>query len=297
MSAKRELRFTANAEVRASASDAGQSIEGYASTFGREAVISNLFREVVQKGAFAKSIRDKDDVKFLFNHNSDFVGGRVANGSLQLGEDSKGLHFKAKLPDTSSARELYSLCRDNYVNECSFAFAPRTNGQRFVDPMDAWVGDDPDDHDPDDADCECEMCRSKLPLRVLSDLALYDVSAVVSPAYGGTSCEPASAGARTKMMFPEGVPEEILSHRRCSWNDADRLRWFLSVENELRGRSEKVQNLIDDLEMADLIAEGRKAIENSVSLEAMAARNAGVISREQHREKVVEPTFVRYRGA
>lgn len=284
---KRELRFIQDTEVRAGSDSTGRYIEGLASVFGRETNVANAFREIVKPTAFDRSLRNNEDVYAAYNHDASAILGRVSNKTLTLSTDAKGLRFRAKIPNTQQADDVYNLCKDGYISTCSFAFTCPPGGDRWVDPMDAWQGDDPD-HDPDDPDCDCESCRSKLPLRELHSVSLVDVSCVTRAQYDGTSCDVASARS---LMFPDGLPE-IRSRR--SWTDADRLRWLDSVAKELRGEPEKVRDLLLDLEMHEIITEGRRAVETSTSLEEMARRNSAAISREQKRPVVVEPRFSRY---
>ncbi|GIW49006.1 MAG: hypothetical protein KatS3mg079_482 [Caloramator sp.] len=50
------------------------------------------FKEKVLKGAFKESI-EKDDIRALFNHDTNFVLGRNKSGTLFLEEDEKGLRL------------------------------------------------------------------------------------------------------------------------------------------------------------------------------------------------------------
>src|SRR5580658_9908321 len=77
----------------------GRTITGYAARFDVPTAIGGKYGyiEVVKRGAFARCIRQKQDVRCLVNHNPDHIISRVANSTLNLSEDSLGLRFKANV--------------------------------------------------------------------------------------------------------------------------------------------------------------------------------------------------------
>ncbi len=62
------------------------TLVGYAATF--DSLSSDLggFKEKISRGAFKNTIKS-DDVRALFNHDSNFVLGRTTAGTLKLSED------------------------------------------------------------------------------------------------------------------------------------------------------------------------------------------------------------------
>ena len=154
---KRGLTSAQTVEVRAE--DDGLRVEGYAAVFNEQADIGGYFREQIAPGAFDEAI-GRDEVVFLFNHNSDTVMARTSAGNLELRQDDHGLHIKAKLmADDPDAQRLTAKMRAGNVNKMSFAFMPEVQ---------EW----------DDS--------GNIPLRTITKAALYDVSAVTEPAYDGT---------------------------------------------------------------------------------------------------------------
>ena len=146
--------------------DDSNCIEGYAAVFNEETVIGEWFREIIRPGAFSRAIKEKQDVRALFNHSADHVLGRTKSGTLELDENKKGLWIEIDPPDTQPARDVLELIRRGDISEMSFAFTVHgPNG-------DEWD--------------ETEIKKGKLPLRTLVDLDLYDVSPVTFPAYEGT---------------------------------------------------------------------------------------------------------------
>ncbi|MCT4573774.1 HK97 family phage prohead protease, partial [Bacillus thuringiensis] len=81
-------------------------ITGYAAVFNSKTTIGGWFDEVIEPGAFARSLSENSDIRALFNHNWDNVLGRTKSGTLRLEEDEKGLKFEIELPNTSVGRDL-----------------------------------------------------------------------------------------------------------------------------------------------------------------------------------------------
>lgn len=174
-----ERRFLSGiVELRAAAADGEKSpIVGHAAVFGEETIIGSYysFREKIEKGAFARAIKEKQDVRALFNHDENLILGRTASGTLELEEDEVGLLYTIDPPDTSVARDLMESLRRGDVNQSSFAFYVRK--QQFIEE------------------------EGKPPLRIIQDVDLLDVSPVTFPAYEGTD-----VGMR---CFPGGIPQEL----------------------------------------------------------------------------------------
>ena len=160
---QKELRFFVAQELRATGSEKQPKVEGYAATFNTVANIGQ-FSEVIQPGAFKRTLANGDDVVCLFNHNNDAILGRRSAGTLTLQEDSKGLLFSCDLPETTTAKDVYANLRAGNLKECSFGFYVNgPEGERWSQQPDGTM------------------------LRTLLDVTLFDVSVVVNPAYGGTS--------------------------------------------------------------------------------------------------------------
>src|SRR6266550_2766787 len=161
---KRELRFVAQ-ELRAAGTDAAPKIECMAATFGTFADIGQ-FREVIQKGAFTRTLADPtQQIVCLFNHNEDVILGRRSAGTLKLEQDDKGLRFSCSIPDTTAARDVYTNLKLGNIRHCSFGFGI----------------DDPDTDESWQKESDGTM------LRTLRNVRLFDVSVVTYPAYSNTS--------------------------------------------------------------------------------------------------------------
>jgi HK97 family phage prohead protease len=177
---EREFRTT-SAELRA---EGNGRLRGHAAVFDVEADLGG-FLESIKPGAFARAIRERQDVRALLNHNTDLVLGRTAAGTLTLAEDQVGLLFDCTLPDTQVARDLRTSVARGDINECSFGFIPRKQ---------TWSRTKDADGNPIDR-------------RELVDLDLFDVSVVTYPAYSQTSVS-------ARSLWPDGVPSSITLRAR-----------------------------------------------------------------------------------
>ena len=140
--------------------DGKMRLSGYAAVFNDPSV-PLPFIETIAPGAFRKTLSETPDVRLLINHEG-LPLARTKNDTLRLTEDEVGLRFEAELPDTSEARDLYTLIERGDVDQMSFAF--RVIRQKY---------------NPD---------RTERTLTEVS-LADGDVSVVTYPAYPTTTVE------------------------------------------------------------------------------------------------------------
>ncbi|MBC2367827.1 HK97 family phage prohead protease [Listeria booriae] len=111
-------------------------IEGYASVFNSPTMIADWYQEEIADGAFAETLASGKDARALFNHNWDYVLGRVSAGTLKLEEDSHGLRFEVTIPDTSFAADLRISMERGDINQCSFGFVILEEETNYeVEPM------------------------------------------------------------------------------------------------------------------------------------------------------------------
>ncbi|WP_289294513.1 HK97 family phage prohead protease [uncultured Reyranella sp.] len=160
---------------------------GHAAVFSQLSEDLGGFREQVMPGAFAEAI-EKDDVRALFNHDSNFVLGRNVSGTLRMAENVRGLGIEIDLPDTPTIRDLVAApIERGDVSQMSFAFSVRPGGQD-------WAKDD-----------------SGQVIRSLKKLRLYDVSPVTFPAYRQTDIAVREMRAwQSSVVPPSGTPFRLL---------------------------------------------------------------------------------------
>jgi HK97 family phage prohead protease len=155
--AKVETReFTTKIELRAEGD--GNTFSGYAALFNSESE-PLPFREVIAPGAFKRSLKSRNDIKMLWNHDSGSVLASTKSGTLQLTEDERGLKVTATLPDTTTGRDARELISKGIVDAMSFGFSVPSGG-------DSWSADGS--------------------TRTLKSIRLHEVSVVAWPAYAAT---------------------------------------------------------------------------------------------------------------
>lgn len=200
----REIRtITMPVNFEARTDDGPDRLVGYAAVFEQEAVIAGFFREKIAAGAFREAI-GRDDVRGLFNHDSNLVLGRSTAGTLRLKEDKTGLRYEIDLPDTQFARDLMVSVRRGDISQSSFAFEVESRDDAPFDTS--------------------ELKDGKLPLRTIKRAKLYDVSPVTFPAYEETSVSARDVEAaceEAKQLIGDGWRSSLsLSRERCRLADA-----------------------------------------------------------------------------
>lgn len=100
-------------------------LSGYASTVNESYEMYDMFgpyTEIVDGGAFDRTLRADPDVSFLVNHRG-LTMARTANGTLELSVDDQGLASDAYLnPSRTDVRDLVAAIEDGDITEMSFAF-------------------------------------------------------------------------------------------------------------------------------------------------------------------------------
>lgn len=165
--AKVETRTNStNFEIREASDGNGMTFTGYAAVFNSPSE-PLPFREKIAPGAFKRSLRARNDIKLLWNHDSGIVLGSTRAGTLRLEEDSVGLRVSADLPDTSAGRDAAYLLRRGDIDSMSFGFSVPAGG-------DEWSSDGME--------------------RTLNSVRLLEASIVAFPAYSATAGSTAVRG-------------------------------------------------------------------------------------------------------
>jgi len=191
-------------------------LRGYAAVFNRRSVELWGFYEVVAPGAFADSLAAGDDVRALWNHDSNWILGRSMNGSLRLFEDDYGLLSEIDPLDTPVNRGFVAAIERGDVSQMSFAFVA-TDDRWDVDANEQWV-------------------------RTILRARLYDVSPVTYPAYLDTSIGVRNTGTMDPVFgyVPE-PPAELQRALQRDGQAGDALA--LALERERRTRRLRLMSL------------------------------------------------------
>lgn len=154
------MKIERRASQSASLDTADESVRvrGHAAVFNQEADIAGYFREVIRPGAFRNAINN-DDVPFLIEHDG-LPLARTSSKTLRLSEDATGLLVESTLDgkDPDVMRIVPKMQRGD-LNKMSFGFIPTRQ---------EWDE------------------TGEIPLRIIHEARLFDVSIVTMPAYDGT---------------------------------------------------------------------------------------------------------------
>ena len=98
-------------------------LEGYFAVFGETYQVWDGWTETVERGAFARYLATGEDVKVLWNHDSNIVLGSTGNRTASLREDETGLFGSVEINENDSeAVSAYARVARGDVNGCSFGF-------------------------------------------------------------------------------------------------------------------------------------------------------------------------------
>lgn len=173
------------------------TITGYAAVFNEVTEIyeygNESWREVIAPGAFARAIRENQDVACVIEHDWKDVVARRSGGTLTLEEDMKGLRVTIRPANTRRSHDLIEDIRAGNIKGMSFRFS--INGIGGEETKTYAEGD------------------KRVTLRTLKDVDISDVSFVVFPAYEGTSVELRTKPPEWKVQEPEAPKPDLLSLR------------------------------------------------------------------------------------
>lgn len=127
------------AEMRVEEGSEGPKITGYAAVFNRKSQDLGGFQEVIRPGAFRKAIQ-KADIRALFNHDPNYVLGRLQSGTLTLEENTKGLKYEVTPPDSQLIRDMViEPIKRGDIDGCSFSFMVSGDGEKWQEQSDGLM--------------------------------------------------------------------------------------------------------------------------------------------------------------
>lgn len=204
-----ERRYFDVIELRVEASDDGPSqIQGVIPYNSKSEDLGGFVEEIKQ-GAFARTLRERDQVA-LWSHDPSRPLGRRSKGTLALEDSPRGLRIVITPPDTSWGRDALESIRRGDVDKMSFGFNTPEGGDSWRE----WGG---------------KIIRSLL------DVDLFEVSPVVFGAY------PKSA-TNTRDLYGD-VPE-IPADLRGATEEADS-----DNDDQTRARLDIEKRKLDLMEM------------------------------------------------
>ena len=175
-------------------------LEGYFAVFGETYQVFDGWIETIERGAFARYLASREDVKVLWNHDTNIVLGSTGNGTASLREDEKGLYGSVEINENDQdAVNAYARIARGDVNGCSFGFD--------VARQEEWWDDDGVYH-----------------TKLTEIDPLYEVSACTFPAYKATSIS-----ARNKNSLDEA------KRRYAEAQEQKREEWRANMKARLKG--------------------------------------------------------------
>lgn len=110
-------------------------IEGYFAKFNDVTEITSDMKEMILKNAFKNSLLN-NDIRCLFNHNTDVVLGRNTSGTLTLYEDDIGLFGRLEINSNDvEACNIYERVKRGDITGCSFGFYPIEEELKWEDEI------------------------------------------------------------------------------------------------------------------------------------------------------------------
>lgn len=182
------MHFSSDMEVRAVGGK--MTFRGYAAVFDSDSE-PLPFIEQIAPGAFARTLRSKNNIRMYVNHDDTALLASTRSGTLRLVEDRKGLLADADLPPTSAGNDMAVLLERRIADSMSFGFTVPRGG-------DSWS--------PDGT------------RRRLTEVRLHEVSVVTGqPAYAATTASVRNLAKRT------AVDEEVLAGAIARLESGDEL--------------------------------------------------------------------------
>lgn len=121
-----------DADYELRAAPEGFTFEGYAAVYGLPSVTMAFptvrsgkpFREVIEPGAFTKTLSGSPDVTLRYQHDLTTLPlARTKSGTMTLTEDARGLRVTAALPDNEWGRPVRDAIARGDIGGMSFRFA------------------------------------------------------------------------------------------------------------------------------------------------------------------------------
>jgi HK97 family phage prohead protease len=196
------------------AGTAGRTLTGFFSVFDRWTLISNLaegtFMEKIQRGAFAKSIRERGTrLPVMYSHGHDpTLGSQLIGKVRDLYETDEGAYYAVDLFDGLPPLLLEGLRSGAY----DASFRAKVVKEKFTERP----GRSP--HNPDG-----------IPESVVSELALREFGPTSLPAYTDTTADVRSISEEFLPPRPALVREAALKRREPT---TAKPGWFLTTDDE-----------------------------------------------------------------
>ena len=165
-------------------------LSGHFAVFNEPYEVYPGWIETVAPGAFDRALSSGQDIKVLWNHNTDIVMGSTANRTARLWQDEIGLPGDVEInEEDQAAKDGYARVSRGDVTGCSFGFD--------ISRMEESWDDD-----------------GTYRTRILEVFPLYEVSPCTFPAYTQTNI---SARAKEQLETAKEQLKEAKEKRKNQW--------------------------------------------------------------------------------
>lgn len=216
--------------------DGGLRFEGYAAVFNSRSEDLGGFTEFVAPGAFKRSLRSRNDVKLLFDHNPANVLASTRAGTMTVEEDARGLKVTADLAPTTLGRDVSVLVKRGDIDSMSFGFSVI---------RDSW--------NPEGTE------------RTLNSVRLIEASIVSWPAYAGTAGTVSVRGlervARSADVDADQLADAILKLEEGADMSSEDVDLLSKVIDNLKPEQAEPEPAPVDTKADDLLAIKKKKLE------------------------------------
>ena len=171
-----ERRFVPTEDIRLKERGDKNTLLGLGVVYNQWSEDLGGFKEMIVPGAGVKSI-SANDIFSTYNHNDDYVLGRMSAETLKLSWDESGIRYEVDLPDTSFGNDLKVSVGRGDVRGSSFRFRV-TDDEWGVEDNKEW--------------------------RKVRDFELFELGPVTNPAYPQTTADVRS------VLYKMGVDYEAL---------------------------------------------------------------------------------------
>jgi len=206
--------------------DGGLRFEGYAAVFNSPSE-PLPFTERIAPGAFARSIRSRNNIMMLWNHDAGQPLASTRAGTMTLTEDDRGLKVTADLAPTSLGRDISTLVSTRVIDSMSFGFSV---------VRDSWNRDGTE--------------------RTLESVRLFEVSLVSFPAYEGTAGTTSVRGlervAERAAVDADAIADVLLKVEGGQTIDPSEREMMTKVLDELSPQETTVEDGQSDADMLAL---------------------------------------------
>lgn len=196
------------------------TLTGYAALFNSRSENLGGFTEVIAPGAFTRSLKSRNDIKLLWNHDTSAVLGSTRAGTLKLIEDERGLRVEASLPNTTHGRDARELVKRGDVTGFSFGFTIPGRGG------DEWNAEGTE--------------------RTLKSVRLHEVSLTPFPAYTATNGTAQMRGldkvAKRAEVDADQLADSLLKLEQGEEISADDRNLLLKVIDSVSPKAEEPSN-------------------------------------------------------